>query len=97
MAEALVKHWFHLFGPPSHIHSVQGQNFESALVQQLCKIYKIEKSWTTPYHPQGNGQYERFNRTLHDLLHALPPQPPGLGTFLKLHMHITARYTSRLV
>src|SRR4029434_5258265 len=42
--------------------------FESALMQQLCAIYGCRKVHTTPYHPQGNGACERFNRTLLSLL-----------------------------
>ena len=70
-AEAFFKQFVVHYGMPMRIHSDMGANFESRIIKELCKISGTEKSRTTPYHPQGNGMTERFNRTLLGMLGTL--------------------------
>ena len=44
--------------------SDKGTQFTARFFQNICKILGIRNVFTTTYHPQANGQVERFNRTL---------------------------------
>ena len=51
------------FGVPDSLHTDQGKNFESAPIKEICQLLGIQKTSTTPYHPQSDGLVERFHRT----------------------------------
>ena len=69
MAEKLVSEFICRFGIPHELHSDQGTNFESKVFGEICKLLNIEKTRTTPLHPQSGGQVEHFNGTLVEMLH----------------------------
>ena len=58
MAKILVEKWFSLFRIPARIHSDQSRSFNNEIISNLCKMYGIRQSTTTPYNPHGNSQCE---------------------------------------
>ena len=65
-AKTLWDKYFVYYRFPEMIISDQGS--------ELCKLGRVKKLRTSPYHPQSNGQCERFNATLLSMLGTLPPR-----------------------
>ena len=63
-AQKILNEFISRWGCPLSVHSDQGRTYESQVFKQLCRMLEIRKTRTSPRHPQGNGQSERFNRTL---------------------------------
>ena len=75
------------YGFPEKLISDQGRNFESDLIKELCKIAGVQKLHTTPYHLQGNGQCERFNSTLCNMLGTLSEEKSDWKSYLGCMTH----------
>ena len=56
------------YGVPAYLHSDQCANLRSAVIQEFYKLLGIQTTRTSAYHPERNGQVERFNRTLKAML-----------------------------
>ena len=63
-AKVLYEHFIAVFGAPAKLLSDRGANFTSALVEELCPAFGIQKCQTTAYHTQCNGQVECFHQML---------------------------------
>ena len=70
-AEKLYNDFILRFGIPGKILHDQGKEFENSLFKQLSKLCGIKRLRTTPYHPEGNGQCERMNKTIISMLKTL--------------------------
>ena len=68
VARCIFENFVRQHGVPVRLHTDQGKQFDSDLMHNLCQKLGIEKSRTTPYHPQADGLIERFNRTLKERL-----------------------------
>ncbi|CAF0921788.1 unnamed protein product [Rotaria sordida] len=62
-ANAIFKEFICRYGVPKAIISDQGTSFKNQLMHSLSKLLGYHHIFCTPYHPQSNGQVERFNAT----------------------------------
>lgn len=69
-ANKIVNDFVARWGAPLTIHSDQGPTFESKVFKKMCQILGVRKTRSSPRNPKGNGQTERFNRTLLRMIRA---------------------------
>ena len=68
ISDAFLNSWFSRFGVHSYITADRGSQFEGELFECLAKTIGFCRLRTTDYHPQSNGQLERFHRTVKEAL-----------------------------
>ena len=72
VANELVNKYFTIYGWPDKILTDRGTSFENELFHDICQMARIKKLRTGSHRPQTNGQCERFNKTLLNMLGTLP-------------------------
>src|SRR5699024_2139437 len=60
---------------PKCLVSDNGSEFCNEVMNEIVKLYEVERRTTLPYHSRANGTTERWNRTLTELLKKIAPSP----------------------
>ena len=68
VTKCLYEGFISIFGAPEKLITDQGKAFTSKVVTELCTQFRVEKTNTTPHHPQGNGQVEQAHQTLGNMI-----------------------------
>jgi len=72
------------FGAIGEIHSDRGLHFANKLVKDLLKALNINNTNSIAYRPQSQGQTEKFNGTLIDMIsHFVQDKPTKWNLYLK--------------
>ena len=58
-ASMLLTRWVTVLDIPEVIQSDQGSHFIGQVFRKLCEAMAMEQRWSSPNHPQSNGQVER--------------------------------------
>jgi hypothetical protein len=67
-ARLFITHIFQYHGLPRSIISDRDPRFTSKFWQSFCQQLDIEPKYSTAYHPQTDGQTERANRVIEEVL-----------------------------
>ena len=68
IAELFKECVFLYTGIPRKLISDRDTHFTSAFFKEVCNALGVQQNISTAYHPQTNGQSERMNQTMEDLL-----------------------------
>jgi len=75
--QAMYDGFFAAFSLTRQLHSDLGENFESKLFYELCLLAGVNKSHTTAFHLESDGQTERMIRTLLQMLKTTADDNPA--------------------
>jgi hypothetical protein len=74
---------FRVFGMPHELITDRDPRFTGKFFAELCRLLGIKQCLSTAYHPQSDGQTERMNRVLEDMLrHYVNPQGTDWDEYL---------------
>jgi hypothetical protein len=84
-AQAFVEHIFRLHGLPKEFVTDRDKVWTSEFHTELCKLLGVQRCLTTAYHPESDGQVERMNRTIQEVLrHYVTPLATNWDDLLPL-------------
>ena len=85
IAQAFVEHVWNSHGMPLQITTDRGTEFTNAFSKSLCNIIGTRHTKSTSYHPQTDGQTERMNKVLEDMLrHYITPKQDNWDDMLPI-------------
>ena len=101
----MYNNFFLRFGFCRQLHSDCGKNFEGKLFAELYALTGINKTRTTPYHSRSDGQTERMNRTILQMLRTTaadnpldwPSKIPSILAAYRMTVHSTTGLTPNQV
>jgi hypothetical protein len=68
VAKLFVRHVWRLHGVPREVVSDRDPRFTSAFAREVARLVGTKQCMSTAFHPQSDGQTERTNRILEDML-----------------------------
>ncbi len=63
-ARAFHRHLVFVYGAPLTVLTINGPQFTAKFLLGAHRVFGIQELFTIAYHPETNGQTERYNRTI---------------------------------
>ena len=76
VADLFFNHVVKLHGVPKSLVSDRGSQFTSKCSDHMCRLLDVTRLMSSSYHPETDGQTERMNRILGDMLRSYVDQRP---------------------
>lgn len=84
-AMLFIQHIVTFHGMPEEVVSDRGSQFNSTFWKEVCHMLRIDRCLSSAYHPESDGQTERVNRILEDVLrHYVSPDQRDWSQYVSL-------------